>query len=238
MSQESDASFFSDLMYLFKIVRDVGMIPIKVIIGFFNFIRWCQNFHDTARNRIREFNARIKKALIQIEEYRKQAIIKNAPQPVLLALIRIRRYFTRLNRHGEEFVLILDEFERIKHLEYNDSNKHEFSKLKNRIRYLKNESRKKSWLKKLNSMYSVLEQKTGRGVRVHTVSKLQKNLMDVQTNIVRKRNSIPDQKVKPSINEQLFDEKYKVAQIVRKDVDNDDVHRLPDLLKNYKRAEE
>jgi hypothetical protein len=108
MSKESEASFFSDLMYLFKIVRDVGMIPIKVVIGLFNFIRWCQRFHDTSRNRIREFNARIKRGLVQIEEYRKQAIRKNVPKPVLNALISIRRYFTRMNRHGEEFISILD----------------------------------------------------------------------------------------------------------------------------------
>ena len=61
MPAESDSLFFSDLMYLFKIVRDVGVIPIKVVIGLFNFIKWCQNFHNNTINGIREFNARIEK---------------------------------------------------------------------------------------------------------------------------------------------------------------------------------
>ena len=65
--------------------------------------------------------------------------------------------------------------------------------------------------------------------------------MDVQTNIVRKRNSIPNEnevKVKLSINEQLFDTKYKVAQIIIKDRDNDDPHHLHDLAKQFKTTEE
>lgn len=195
MSQESDASFFSDLMYLFKIVRDVGMIPIKVVIGLFNFIKWCQNFHETTRNRIREFNARIKNALIQIEEYRKQAIKTNAPKPVLLALIRIRRYFTRMNRHGEEFVSILDEFERLKILQYNEFNKHEFSKLKRRINELRIDTKKTGWLKKLNRMDQDLEKKTGPGLRARTIPNLNKDIKNLENDIsVLRQTNTPDTK--------------------------------------------
>ena len=95
-------------------------------------------------------------------------------------------------------------------------------------------------------MYSVLERKTGVGVRARTIPNLQQNLMNVQTNIVRKRNSIPNEKtdplmevkVKPSINEQLYDSKYRVAQIIRKDLDNEDKHRLHDLAKQFDRIEQ
>ena len=183
MSKESEASFFSDLMYLFKIVRDVGMIPIKVVIGLFNFIKWCQNFHETTRNRIREFNARIKRGLVQIEEYRKQAIRKNAPEPVLRALIRIRRYFTRLNRHGEEFISILNEYEELKDLPYKDSNINRFHNLQTRIHNLEIDTSKKGWKHKLQKMNDVIGNKKREVVVRNIVSNLDKDITNLQNDI-------------------------------------------------------
>lgn len=183
MSKESEASFFSDLMYLFKIVRDVGMIPIKVVIGLFNFIRWCQNFHETTRNRIREFNARIKRGLDQIEQYRKQAIRKNLPKPVLNALIRIRRYFTRMNRHGEEFISILDEYEKLKDLPYKDSNINRFHNLQTRIHNLESDTSKNGWKHKLQKMNDVIGNKKREVVVRNIVSNLDKDITNLQNDI-------------------------------------------------------
>ena len=95
-------------------------------------------------------------------------------------------------------------------------------------------------------MYSLLENKSVIGVQTCTIPTLQQNFMDVQTNIFCERKSIPNEKVdplievkvNPSINEQLFDTKYKVAQIIIKDRDNDDPHHLHDLAKQFKTTEE
>jgi len=111
-------------------------------------------------------------------------------------LISIRRYFTRMNRHGEEFISILDEYEKVKDLPYKDSNIHRFHNLQNRINNLETDTSKNGWKHKLMKMNDDIGNKKREVVVRNIVSNLDKDITNLQNDISALRETkTPDTKL-------------------------------------------